>query len=577
MEGRAIKRVFMTCVFLQQCCLLPIVGEMKSVALSYEIGLHQNTVKEIELKGATPFSDVVDNIGQLTWSIDIYTNSSKVDTSITERLADLVVETVSVEVRGLYHPQASDLVISLAHEDQVLFLSKQRGKEGVRFGFDENHGYDYVFADIEGDNLAFGKPGKQSTTLDGDNTAAYRATDGETRYSGVATKTALYPWYEVDLGATHLISTIVIYTPDPDNKVNEIQTVTTVGLVTLAGFFRLRVQTAAGSFVTVTESIHFNAVPSVLEENPFSSDFGIGKGESMQSKLEGLENIGLVEVSRNDADRTGGHTWVITFLTERENMAEIEVFENNLTAGRLRLPSDQVAEILVSTKQNGTSNSFYNAQMRFGSVLVSSEPFPEDFFYEQTFPTHSDDITNVTRGFIDALYEERFVFSFEQKTTYIQLKKTGIEGKYLRVLLREETYLSFSEILVFSKQFTSIQFYTGGSPIPGGIYPPETAFQDVFGGMKVSGTWQLSIRDMRSNSESDYRFHLLRDRKSLGVRRVSNSIKAKYGFINDWVLHIKPQGVSTDQEIIGYVSQYATVLTLPKYGKLFLSGSNGKT
>ena len=103
----------------------------------------------------------------------------------------------------------------------------------------EGVGLDYTFADIVGENIALGKPGEQQSSMDGDNTEAWRATDGDIFVSGMATHTGINPWYQVDLGNVSSIGTVIIWTPDPENRINEIQVVTTKGLVTLGGYFQL--------------------------------------------------------------------------------------------------------------------------------------------------------------------------------------------------------------------------------------------------------------------------------------------------------------------------------------------------
>lgn len=78
-----------------------------------------------------------------------------------------------------------------------------------------------------------GKTGEQLSSMDDDNTAAWRATDGDIFVSGMATHTGVNPWYQLDLGNDTSIGTVIVWTPDPENRINEIQVVETKGLVTL--------------------------------------------------------------------------------------------------------------------------------------------------------------------------------------------------------------------------------------------------------------------------------------------------------------------------------------------------------
>ena len=64
-----------------------------------------------------------------------------------------------------------------------------------------------------------------------------------------------------------------------------------------------------------TEFIHHNAVASADESG--------GDGTSVEEKLEQLENIGDVDVTRSDVNpRNGGYTWKITFLHDVDGLCE---------------------------------------------------------------------------------------------------------------------------------------------------------------------------------------------------------------------------------------------------------------
>ena len=65
--------------------------------------------------------------------------------------------------------------------------------------------------------------------------------------------------------------------------------------------------------VSCTQAIDHNAVAS-------SADSG-GSGASLEEKLEGLDNVGDVEVSRsavNLGGNNGGYTWTVTFLRDKD-------------------------------------------------------------------------------------------------------------------------------------------------------------------------------------------------------------------------------------------------------------------
>jgi len=534
----------------------------EGVPVDSEYDMNQGSELEIPLLAATPLPDKNQKGGQLNWPIyispDTFGNENRFD--------DIVVNNVILTLRGLYHESSGDLVMKLAHQGIAVTLSENRG-ETRRFGIPANRdyaklsnhreqrtafgesvlsgiGFDYEFGDLVGNNLAFEKPGEQISSMAGDATASWRGTDGDIYSSGVATHSAFNPWYQVDLGSVRNIRTIVLWTPDPEKPINEIQIVKTVGLITLGGTFRL--QLMHNGFTETTVDISHDAVAAIENEDPSSEEAGQSVGESMQSKLQGLENIGLVSVTRNTVDHTGGYEWTITFLTEHTNLNQLEVNMNNLTAGKLRLPEDQVSSIEITTEVNGTFNTYYNGNMKYGVILVSEIPFGN---------------VDLDAARAIAHQETNFDIKYGQRQINIPMP-TNVAGRYIRIALRQFSYLSISEILVFEEEFYSMQVFPGGSPFPAGRYAPENALGDAFIGKKIYGEWLLSVEDTATrNVKYEDKAH----------RRVMEN---GVGAMSDWVLQLTTTNTSSGDpgpDLMFFVDMTATILTLPKFGSLYMA------
>ena len=92
------------------------------------------------------------------------------------------------------------------------------------------------------------------------------------------------------------------------------QVVTTAAVGQLAGSFRLSF--SHHNQVARTTDIAWNAVGAIRDEDPASSAAGVGAGESVQAKLQALENIGQVKVTRGSASSIGAYSWTVVFLSE---------------------------------------------------------------------------------------------------------------------------------------------------------------------------------------------------------------------------------------------------------------------
>ena len=532
------------------CCLSFVfpawsvaTGIPVSVPHDFDVVLDQDAESLISLTSQTV---IPDGKGSLVLPISVLSNQAST-------LA--TVDGISVHIRGLLHEHASDLKVTLLHEDRAAVIVDKRGND-MSFGepkvrpysgltqhrldrgkvdLVKGTGFDYEIRDVAGENIAFGADANASSSIDGDNTAASRVVDGDVFYSGATTKPSLEPWIQIDLGSPQSIGTVMLWTPKPSLIVREVQIVETTGLISLAGSFQLNFNHQGVK--AVTAPIAFDAVAMASDENG-SDDDGIGSGESMQSKLEALENVGSVEVTRHGPNFQGGYKWLVTFTTENSNVEEMGVESNSLTAGPLRLPEDQISSVDITTSVNGTARAYSNIYMSSGYVLVSDVPFGEADLASARALAHT---------------EREAVLSERQSSVAIN---GGVTGQYVRVQLKEGMYdhLSVSEIQVYATEIESIGSFQGGSPIPGRHYTSEQPLADKFKSTSLVGDWFLVLEDSVKRS----------------VANEANSRRRKLvhgsGVISDWVLHL----TDTDGTVtVHHMDLRATVARLPVFGTLY--------
>ena len=157
------------------------------------------------------------------------------------------------------------------------------------------------------------------------------------------------PWWYVDLGQSQVVGSIRVWNRQDEIDTDEMQVVTTTAAGPLRGSFRLSYE--ADGVVEYTDDIAVDAVAQVQQEDQSSSVAGVGAGESMQAKLQALSKLVQVSVSRSSADKYGGYSWSITFLSEPGNLEQLRVHWNNITS--------PFGEVSVRTPIQGSSSVWY--------------------------------------------------------------------------------------------------------------------------------------------------------------------------------------------------------------------------
>jgi hypothetical protein len=499
-----------------------------------------------------------------------------------------MVQKVEIDVRGLYHHRASDLVIKLAHDERnVLLAHNACGKKTFGLPNDDSRpflparnpdgtGFDYAFADVDGDNLALTGVATQSSTLY--DAQASRAIDGNTHgyfSHGSISHTAGHgasdpePWWQVKLYEPDEIGTIKVFNRQQEPRRDEIQIITTTSSIPIiSDSFTLTVSIADSrdsSLLSLdTGNIAHNAVARREDEDTSSDAPGTGKGESVQSKLEALLHLSQVRVVRSDASHVDGYTWTVTFSGSLGDVPQMSVAYDGIAN---EYPGGQTT---TATLRDGNDNAWYKyretlpeLQDRLHSAWVMV--FDEDASLE--FATLADaKAAAVWKRRMDL--HDTIILDGETNPEPLRefsftLPYTEVVGQWVRIQLEEPAYLTLAEVQVYVEQNRPLSLYDGGSPVsalshPGGFpYAPEQSFASTFMDLSASGFWHLWIYDTQADSEAAIDHH---------------SPALNVGAISDWVLHI------TDTNGVRhsfYMDLVSTVKTLPKYGVLYASDMAG--
>lgn len=450
-----------------------------------------------------------------------------------------VVDSMFVELRGLQKSHEAALSIDLLHRNEkgVLTLdNKNRLDSDV-----------YFFGDIDDKNIASSGKAEQSSTDFGG--IANRAIDGnrDGRYSqDSVTHTAGYrspqeslyskksPWWQLKLKETSLVGTIKLWNREQESRKYEVQIIATSALVTIDGSFQLSYFTSDG-ITEVTDNVAHNAVAMKKDEDGGSTMTGTGAGESMESKLEALSNLGNIRVTRSGPFRLGEFAWTITFLSTAGNATPLAVHTNSITSTG--------SAITVSTIMDGNENTWYNYEGK------------ESFITGRLFPCRVmlfDGSTSMAFESIDDAHKASIysvLLDEEQRETTITLP-ARMKVAYVRIQLihsannLEDSFLSIAEVEVFAHR-GQVLASREGMPNPlKQKWLPESSFEDSFAGSSMVGIWHLRIKLAENATPCS---------------------------ISDWVLHITNQN---GEKTIGFMNLVGFVTTLPVHGTLVVPFSS---
>lgn len=500
-----------------------------------------------------------------------------------------LVQNVAVQLRGLYHPQASDLRVRLFHEtksavvfahccaptdafgrpDPALRVSRAQ-LEAYPVNPTSGVGYDYSFQDLTGaTNLA---ADGRATALQSSTSGACVASNAiDGRIDGYATSQTVArtdakrnqtAWWELRLLQNTEIGTVRLWMAREDllpAVVQRIRVDTIGGQSAVDGSFTL-VFTAADGSEHTTAAVHYNAVAMIADEDAKIENLGIGKAESLQAKLAALPGMPRVFITRFPADaalsQNGAFTWSITFLDNP------------------RLYDGRTLPLRVGL----------NAICGGTGVVELSTPFPGDDVDRWNYLERDEREDSVRTGKLSMfplwimLFEDTAVMDFEsfrdaydaaiwvhrvESSLTLQQRRLvsvnpppNTKARYVRVIAeRPFARLTLAEVEVFKERSHLLSEYESGTPVSTKFYPgaetwsPEEPFQDAFGSMVSEGTWTLAIQDAHAKEQvGEYALH-------------------GEGAISDWVLTVTDMAGNAHTY---FMDVRAHVKTLPRHGKLYV-------
>jgi hypothetical protein len=499
---------------------------------------------------------------------------------------------VEVLMRDLWHESGSDLEVKLEHGGVVADLFGKVGEESetsytgmpkfdstfgekltsysslVAPGIDgsteiqmDRHlnglGYDYLFGDMQSENLALSGVSKQSTTKY--SAPAGRANDGNVdgffsrdsvTHTGRHGPEDENPWWQVRLEKEYKIGGIRVWNRELQQARDEIQVITVVAPnKDPLGNYELFMEYEGKNYTSNSILVDAEALNEA------------GGAQSMQAAVEAMNPmLGSVDVTRTPTtDWSGGYQgyrYTVTFTGHPGDVPKMKLKSANFT-----LTPDALVDISVI--RDGVDNTHYNYKVEQDQEAYVNELFPFWVMIFNSSVPHPEDLDPGlgVRGLL------KYACWFQEITSggrVINLAPGGVDGQIVRVMLENSKYLSLAEVQVYESELNTLSQYKGGSPIAEKPltqpYISEGSLDTEFKNNMYGGLWTLQIRDLKKYSNSH----------SSGVFKESNG----YGKIGDWILMI------TDQVGIVhrfYSDQIANVLTLPKYGTLHYTSSTSSS
>jgi len=534
----------------------------------------------------------------------------------------LTVESVQVTLRKLYHPNAADLRVRLAHNGRVVTLFDQScagktfGKPGPPAPNNpvNGDGYDYHFTDIEGTNLALAGTATQSSTAYGG--VASRAIDGGT--SGLYSDKSVthtgghglgdpQPWWQVKLAVDDStpLGTIKLWNREVESSIHEIQVVQVTSLQavndSMLGYqsgsrgvhlgscgsqmggnaaasgllqnttvcddvsFRLLVPFGGlGSLPANTTAIRYDAVAEISEESedPLHPAPGARPGESVQAKLQELPNVGQVRVRRSAPDAGGGYQWAVTFIGSPGNLAEMTVSETNISVVHARAT--------VHTVQDGNDNRFYNYASGGGGEV--SESGIQGRMTPGWLMVLPDSFTNASNTHSLETAKAAALWKVRLTDTYSEVRADTIYAKKRQVSVTLPPGGLLGRFIRYQLEGTGylslaeVQVYElRNRPLSG-----------YSGGSPISpsshpGGTNYAPEQSLDDSAEGFRGQSAEGEWQLLVQDMSNT--HGQGGLSDWVLRITD---THGYERVFHMNVVATVETMPRYGNLFIGISENE-
>ena len=492
---------------------------------------------------------------------------------------------VEVLIRDLWHEYGSDLEVKLEHGGETAAIFSKVGHEdGIgsyagrppfesTFGEPRHHygsmmapgaggssdihkrrhlgglGYDYLFTDMQSENLALRGIAKQSTTkysshaglaIDG-NVDGFMSR-GSVTHTGGHGKEDPSPWWQVRLEKGVTIGGIRIWNRQLQQARDDIQVVSVVAPS----------KQPVGNYRLKMEYLGENYTSSILSTSAEAQ----GGSDTMKGAVENMvHRLGEVDVTRTSTTSFmggyQGYQYTVTFTGHPGDVPKIKLDSTNFT-----ITPD--ARVEIETLRHGVDNPKYNYKGDSNEKEYVDNLYP---FWLMIFDESVPNPEFIEGGVKEAL-KKAVWFQEVRKGERVVNLAPNVHGQTVRVMLDNDNYLSLAEVEVYEAGNSAMSQYAGGSPIAERPitqpYVAEDGLDSSFANIQYGGIWTLVISDLAGYKGS----------REAGNYRETNGM----GKVNDWVLTI------TDQANVMhrfYSDRQAEILTLPKYGSLFFKELNG--
>jgi len=589
-------------MWLAVLCSAAKAGRPTVETSRFDVTTAINTDRFVELRARI---SIPDN-DELSWAINVPNEN-------------ITVRGLRVELRGLHHERATDLLIRLQKVDEGATRgSRSRGAtlfDGPRsnlgqagrqitFGrpsLGENSGLHYTFTDLlsPGSNMALNRAAYQSSTVL--SAAAGRAVDGDT--SGVFSRRStthtrshtVHPWWFVDLGETRNVSSVRIWGPEQEDDIAEVQIIEVTSADSAAfrtGTFKLSyASNVTGHFETFeTRAIACNAAASITDVP--------GGSLSVQAALDEVLGAGAVKVHRTvrgeDAGGKSAFTWTVTFKGVNGNVGQLVPIANASSLGALD------ASLTVRTLRHGSSSLYWKRWSKLQAVWLAV--LPASLSPNEVAALSASNALGV------ALWKQRVVLdppaasvsagasnaqttklrdASRREITTLLRSATQVAGRYVYIQAAgvHPASLTISEVEVFGIAPPTLWSYTGGSPLPSGVYQSRQDLGHTFArstrtdagaspfydeGVSVWEEEPHTAAESATAASADTvapssSLEGITSAKGTWILSIADLVPGATGALDDWVLYITTQHNET-LAVRPRIS--AIVKTLPTYGAL---------
>eukprot|EP01038_Epipyxis_sp_PR26KG_P005103 gene5103-7113_t len=537
---------------------------------------------------------------------------TKINGKVTKQWMYRYPSSIELVFRDLYHTQSDTLSASIDHGNQKanvfssccmrstfgrIYPKTKLNNNSTKYGVDTGIGYDYMFSDIQSENIALkGKTSQSSTSV-----SSYRAIDGNIDpligdLSVSATTDETNAWWLLQLPTGSKVASMILYARQPQIWIDPIVSFTVRALEGYPiGYFKL-------GFSNLDSSSTSGASGSSGSDEILTSKLIMGiTAEDLSIQIESLSGLGNVEVTRSllplcTSEGCGvgfehgyGFTYTIIFkslqvtsptvairdilfIGQDQSSAEINLekllynysLPLNVRLFQLVTHVDVVRlgyylqVPIVAEYGKGVDTSNY-------SSININKPGDNEWltpFWIFIFNISSIDTipTDLNESIHVSVWSQR-VESIDKSLSIVLTNSLPLDSTHIKIQREGYGSLSIAEFEVYSNRLKLLSegVYEGGSPIrPSWLlspYQPNTPFKNSFQYDRFDhDRWMIQVRQ---------------DYKTL-EQNIQDGNEGAFGTISEVVLIIT--------DMIGVTHSFyqdikAEVTSLPKYGNLTYTSS----